>query len=39
MIIETSKDERKMFIFANSFELSHLRLIHKLTAFEMNPIL
>jgi hypothetical protein len=38
MIVETSKEERKMFIFANTFELLHLHLVHKLTAFEMYPI-
>lgn len=38
-MIETNKDERKMFIFANTFELLHNHLVHKLTAFEIYPIL
>jgi hypothetical protein len=39
VLVETSKDERKMFVFANSFELLHSLIVHQLNAFELFPVL
>jgi len=39
MMIETKKEERKMFIFSNTFELLHTHLVMKMDAFEMYPVL
>ena len=39
LITETAKDERKMFIFANSFELLHSKLLSSMNAFEIYPVL
>ena len=38
-MLETKKEERKMFIFSNTFELLHTHLVHKLDAFDMYPVL
>ena len=39
LIGELQKDERKMFIFANTFEFLHTKLITEMTTFEVYPIL
>ncbi len=36
---EMQKDERKMFIFANTFELMHTRLMQELNSYEIYPVL
>ena len=38
LITELRKDERKMFIFANMFELMLTTLINQMTAFEIYPV-
>jgi len=39
LMVETSKDERQMFIFANTFELLHCHLVRCMDAFQMYPVL
>jgi hypothetical protein len=39
MLVETKKSEKKMFIFANIFELLHKVLIHRLDSFAIYPVL
>mmetsp|Transcript_10499 Transcript_10499/g.10558 ORF Transcript_10499/g.10558 Transcript_10499/m.10558 type:complete len:101 (-) Transcript_10499:6-308(-) len=39
LINEAQKSEKKMFIFANTFELMHQRLIGYMNAFEIYPVL
>lgn len=39
LINEVHKNERKMFIFANTFELLHSKLIHELNTYDIYPVL
>ena len=39
MILETQKQERKMFIFSNTFELLLTHMIHRMDVFEFYPAL
>jgi hypothetical protein len=39
LLNETMKSERKMFIFANTFELLHKVLVTKMNMFELYPVL
>ena len=39
LIPELKKQERKMFIFANTFELLHSYLIYRMDGFEIYPVL
>lgn len=38
LINELQKNERKMFIFANTFELLHSKLINELNAYDIYPV-
>lgn len=39
IVNEMQKSERKMFIFANTFELLHTKLINELNTYDVYPIL
>lgn len=39
MIAELQKNDHKMFIFANTFELLHTRLLQNLNNFDLYPVL
>jgi hypothetical protein len=39
MVKEVSKSEKKMFIFSNTFELLHTKLVNEMNTFEVYPIL
>lgn len=39
LIGETQKQERKMFIFSNTFELLHSKLVHEMNTFDIYPAL
>ena len=38
LIGELNKNERKMFIFANIFEIMHVKLLYEMTTFEIYPV-